>query len=234
MKKKIARKAYLAIVSLNVLHQAKRLKRTYDKNPQKVKDVWANYGDWEDLRKAMEKGSKQTVKGHGVGVIVTAAMLGLALAIIKHFGDLFKKEGTEGDEKEIKDVENGEAQGEDALLNDRSIPKGTADMPEGKDYGYLHPKGEKGEKETTDLSFASPLGFCFKTLLLIPLMQISNPILFFIASLISSYCVIGFLFAYPLMQFNFLNLGYLGEKYFSPLSWIKTKLTNIFSHGKKG
>jgi len=77
-----SRAAFLLLVNLNVLKVAKRLAQLYQKSPesaQDLKDIWTKKfkGDWEKLKKAINKGAKSSISGkYKTGDIVGGQILG--------------------------------------------------------------------------------------------------------------------------------------------------------------
>lgn len=113
------RGAFLVIVGLNALKMADRLLKAYHKNPTKVKSFWTNAGgDWEKLKSAMAKGSKQRISGNTTGaavLVAAAATVALALPLIEQAARMLKdlgvKESAEDDAAMDEELENAEDEG---------------------------------------------------------------------------------------------------------------------------
>ncbi|MEI6508579.1 MAG: hypothetical protein WCO54_08830 [Bacteroidota bacterium] len=99
-----SRSAFLLAVEINVLMLAKRLKQLLEKKPNEVKKFWEKFGgNFDKLKKAIDKGIKHEYKGLGIVVttaVVTSAIT-TALPIITAVLKLFKthKSDKEGDDK---------------------------------------------------------------------------------------------------------------------------------------
>lgn len=137
-----ARNAFLLVVSLNALKLGTKLATAYKKDSQRIISFWTNLGGKpEALKKAIEKGSKQTLGENYLGValeVTLATALPIVVAVSKVLKDLGvtnKKEQTE----EATAIE----QSKDVLDKDPSTPKGTAELPEGTDSGKVDTGEEK-------------------------------------------------------------------------------------------
>lgn len=104
-----SRAAFLVIVRLNGFKLATKLAAAYRKNQQGVMNFWAKVGgNWEDLRAAIQKGSKETL---GEPVTITAALataapiLAAVKALIKQLGLFQGNEEAELDDATDEGIE---------------------------------------------------------------------------------------------------------------------------------
>lgn len=109
-----ARAAFLTLVRLNVVKTADRIADAYRTNPTKVKDFWVKGfgGNWESLKKVINKGTKKAKINGTLGAVdpATLSMIAAALPIIAAFVALLKQ--IRGN----KDA--ADAVGDQALIND--------------------------------------------------------------------------------------------------------------------
>jgi len=229
-----ARAAFLTVVTLNVLKCATKLARVWNKpgGQSKLNTAWAKLGGKTDkLKNAIAKGSKQKISGDEMGA-VTETLIATATPIIIIMAKLIKEFKAGGDDEEKADFDKGVDEGVKTLAKSDEFEKGNATMPEGADVAALKGEGaekEKGEGETKEGNLFSPVGFCFKTLLMLGFVHIENPFLLFLVTILTLYCLIGFFVIAPVMTFDILGFGSRAKIYFvAPFNFIK----NIF-HGKK-
>ena len=107
-----ARAGFLLAVDMNVLKVAKRLVQAYEKHPEEVKKFWTKFGgDFEKLKKAINKGAKANINGtrpSELGIATEAAIASatpIIIAIVKLFSSL-------------KTDKTGDADGDKAGIND--------------------------------------------------------------------------------------------------------------------
>ncbi len=111
--KETAKKAFLNAVMKNRLDLATRLKRGYRAHPEDLKQFWKKYGDWSELRDAINKGDKGS---SAIGLIDDAVHAGFS--IIKEILQWLKerKMGQAGDDQEVQDLST-------QVMADPNIPK---------------------------------------------------------------------------------------------------------------
>lgn len=104
-----SRSAFLLAVSVNIFKLAKRLNQLLMKKPDVVKNFWEKFGgDFEKLKKAIDKGLKQKPKS--LGFVVTTATISASLPIITAIIKLFSEHNSDNagdnkeDDKAIKDI----------------------------------------------------------------------------------------------------------------------------------
>lgn len=237
-----ARAAFLSVVTLNGLKLGTKLARVWKQPAGKTKltAAWQKLGgDLGKLKTAISKGANETISGDEVGVALEAA-LATAVPIILIMAPLIKEFKAGGDAQEMADFDAGLNGARDDLANDPSFETGYTDKIVGKVPVAAVPKGDvksKGGSGDGDsqADFFSPLGICFKTPLLIGLLNLENPILVFLASIISAYCILG-LFVVPFYELNLFGGKKFVSFYFDlpKKIWNRSivSLTNIFSDVK--
>lgn len=108
-----ARAGFLLAVDMNVLKLAKRLVQAYSNHPEEVKSFWSKFGgDFEKLKKAINKGAKSNINGSRpseMGIATEAAIASatpIIIAIVKLFTSLKtdKAGDAEGDKAGINDL----------------------------------------------------------------------------------------------------------------------------------
>jgi hypothetical protein len=130
-----ARNAYLLAVSLNALGLGKKLAKGWKKDSQRLISFWTKLGgNSSALKKAIEKGSKQTLSGEDEMGVALEVTLATALPIIVATTKILKDLGVTSP-KEQSDEQNAINQSKKDLANDESVPKGTAELPEGTESG---------------------------------------------------------------------------------------------------
>jgi hypothetical protein len=102
-----ARAGFLLAVDKNVLKVAKRLAQAYNKHPEEIKKFWTKFGgDFDKLKKAINKGAKANINGvhpSELGVVAETAIASatpIIIAIVKLFKSL--KTDQAGDDAEDK------------------------------------------------------------------------------------------------------------------------------------
>jgi len=107
-----ARAGFLLAVDMNVLKVAKRLAQAYNKHPEEIKKFWTKFGgDFDKLKKAINKGAKANINGtkpSEMGIATEAAIASatpIIIAIVKLFSSL-------------KTDQAGDADGDKAGIND--------------------------------------------------------------------------------------------------------------------
>lgn len=158
-----ARAAFLAVVNLNGLKVATKLARIY-KAPggeAKLREFWAKFkGDFDKLKQAIAKGSKQTIAGDEIGVAIEVA-IATALPIVIALAPLIKNFKAGGDANEMKDFDQGVNDGKETL-NSGDFETGYANMPEDSDLARSKKDEDGDDKGGGQASFFSPVGLIFK------------------------------------------------------------------------
>jgi len=102
-----ARAGFLLAVDKNVLKVAKRLAQAYAKHPEEIKKFWTKFGgDFDKLKKAINKGAKANINGvhpSELGIVAETAIASatpIIIAIVKLFKSL--KTDQAGDDTEDK------------------------------------------------------------------------------------------------------------------------------------
>lgn len=242
-----ARVAFLSVVTLNGLRLGTKLARVWKQPAGKTKllAAWTKLGgDVSKLKNAVSKGSKETLSGNmeEVGIALEAA-LATAIPIILIMAPLIKEFKAGGDAQEMADFDAGVNGARGDFESDPSFESGYADM-KGANVALL-PKNVTGKPSQqtkggggspSEGSMFSPLGICFKTPLLISLMNLQNPILVMLAAIISGYCVIGLLVV-PFYELNFFGWKKYVAWYFDYPKTIFSRFSNslkaLFNHGKE-
>lgn len=163
-KKKVAkiglapsRAAFLAVVNLNALKLATKLARIHKSpgGPEKLRVWWTKFGgDFEKLKAAISKGSKESL-GCDMGVAIEVA-IATALPITLALIPLIKQFKAGGDQSEMSEFDQGVDDGK-KTLRDGDFERGTADMDEDKEVGKTPKDGGEGQA-----TFFSPVGLIFK------------------------------------------------------------------------
>jgi hypothetical protein len=207
-----ARGAFLSAVSLNLFKLGTKLARVWNKpgGKDRLTKMWADKfgGDIGKLKKAIAKGSKQNISGDQIGA--TAAVWDTALPVIIAIVPLIKELKAGGDQTEMKDFDSGIDEGKKTLSESPEFEKTLGEMPLDADTGVIK---KNGNGETTQGSIFSPLGLYFKLPLILSLMNFENSVLLFIAGILSTYCIVGFIL-YPLSLINWEP----GRKFFDHYS----------------
>lgn len=102
-----ARAGFLLATDMNVLKVAKRLAQAYEEHPEQIKKFWEKFGgDFDKLKKAINKGAKTNINGirpSEMGIALEAAIASatpIIIAVVKLFKSL--KTDKEGDDAEDK------------------------------------------------------------------------------------------------------------------------------------
>jgi uncharacterized membrane protein YgcG len=254
---KPARDAFLLVVAANALKTATKLARTWNKpgGKEAITKKWLSLGGQPDfLKKAIIKGSKQSISGDQMGIVLASAVA-LASSILALFAGIFKMFGAGGDKKEQEEYDKGVNDGLQTLNNDPNITKDYQSMPEDGDVALVKPGGsgggggtggggggnggggeegeggtEGGEETKAGGLMANPGTICLFLPILISQIHITDKIGILLSSIILIYCLIG------LCMLPF-SIGLFGKKcesaskkYFDlPASWIY-KPINFFKH----
>ncbi len=148
-----ARAAFLTVVSLNALKVGTKMARVYnqDNGPATLQKFWTGFGgDFTKLKKAIAKGSKQTINADEIGVI-SEAVIATATPIIIALVPILKQFKAGGDKKEAKEFNDGVEEGKKTLADDDDVPKAKTSMPRNKDVGIVADKnGDSVEDPKTD------------------------------------------------------------------------------------
>jgi hypothetical protein len=135
-----ARGAFLLMVKANMLKLANKFVKGATKDSDKLKKFWAKFGgNWEDLQKAIAKGSGQTISGYWdkllsnsdknwnkqmVGEVATlTAGLAVATPLLIAVATLFKELGVFDGKEDEEDLENTIDGGLDIIENDPNFEK---------------------------------------------------------------------------------------------------------------
>jgi hypothetical protein len=135
-----ARGAFLLMVKANMLKMANKFVKGATKDSDKLKKFWAKFGgNWEDLQKAIAKGSGQTISGYwdkllsksdknwnkqmiGEPMTLTAA-LAVATPLLIAASTLFKELGVFEGKQDEEDLETSIDTGLDVIENDPNFEK---------------------------------------------------------------------------------------------------------------
>jgi hypothetical protein len=135
-----ARGAFLLMVKANMLKLANKFVKGATKDSDKLKKFWAKFGgNWEDLQKAIAKGSGQTISGYwdkllsnsdknwnkqmvGEAVTLTAG-LAVATPLLIAVATLFKELGVFDGKQDEEDLESSIDTGLDTIENDPNFEK---------------------------------------------------------------------------------------------------------------
>jgi hypothetical protein len=135
-----ARGAFLLMVKANMLKLANKFVKGATKDSDKLKKFWAKFGgNWEDLQKAIAKGSGQTISGYwdkllsnsdknwnkqmiGEPVTLTAG-LAVATPLLIAVATLFKELGVFDGKQDEEDLESSIDTGLDTIENDPNFEK---------------------------------------------------------------------------------------------------------------
>jgi hypothetical protein len=227
-----ARASFLTVTELNLLNTGKKLARVWNAKGGKDRLIkwWTGIGgDPNKLKKAISKGSKQTISGTQMGVIGTVA-ISTATALLIAVAPIIKEFKAGGDDKEKSDFDSGVAQGIKDLDSNPDVTKEDQDMPEGADVALVKPK--KGGDKVFGLH-TNPISISFFLLMMIFGLQLTNPILVAISTPFALYALIGFIII-PFSEFGIAGEKFkaISRKYFDvPAQWFFS-LINFFSHGK--
>lgn len=138
-----SRAAFLLATRMNVLKLGKRLRQAYKADASRVTAFWTKIGgNFDALKEAIEKGSKQSLDGvptGDIGIVTETAIATatpIVIAVVKLFKDL--KSDKPGDDA---DDANAIAQGKNDLANDPNIDKGNATMNTDQESGIA--KGDE-------------------------------------------------------------------------------------------
>jgi hypothetical protein len=126
-----ARNAALAVIELNGLKLATKLVRVWNKPGGKdaLLKKWQNLGgNGDKLKKAIIKGSKQSISGDSMGIVLASA-LALAAPVIIILAAIIKAFKGGGDAAEASDFDKGVNGAVQDLSNDPSITKEDQTMP---------------------------------------------------------------------------------------------------------
>lgn len=229
------RTAALTVINLNLLKTATKLARVWVKPGGKddINRAWVKLGgDVNAIKKAIAKGSKQTISGDDMGVAVETAIAAATPALII-LAAIIKKYGAGGDSAEASEFDEGIQLGKETLDGDLDIKKGNVIIPGGGDVGLVPGGGDE--------PVAGSLGLNPATIsCVLPLMisqtisgwEITYPVLYFIGTFINLYCVIGLLFAPFAVGMFGDRLKAIALPYFSvPAEWVFYKPIN-FINGK--
>ena len=215
-----ARKAVLSAITLNHLKLATRIARLHKAGKfNAVSSLLNPFGiTVPELKQAVSKGAKTQISGDSVGQWEQVAIA--AVPIIIKLVEFFKKNKeaklAEADEREL---ENGVSELKGKLEQSPEFSQGIALMAQGSEVAPLKPEPTQG-------SFFSPLGICFKMIMMLMFIPpFENPVFNFIAEVLSLYAVVGFLIVFPL-SFKYESVN----KYFSiPVNLFYS----IIGYGKK-
>lgn len=158
-----SRAAFLTVVTLNAGKLATKLVRIYNKpnGQESLKKFWVGkfQGDWEKLKDAMRKGSKQHI-----GAVTVAAAAAAAIPIVAALVPLIKSFKAEGDAAEASGFAKFLGDGYKELETNPDFEKGNVNMPDGENTALVKPEGE-GMDTTTMLVLggAAAAGLYFAT-----------------------------------------------------------------------
>ena len=195
-----ARAAFLTAVTLNAAKLATKLARVYNKKggQEELRKFWTKFGgDFNKLKEAISKGSKQKLSGEQMGVAVEA-VLATATPLLIVVATLIKKFGAGGDSAEASEFDSAVDAARSEMGSSDEFEKTEGAMPSNKPVGVV--KRDDEDNTPTQGSAFSLLGVLFKTPILSVFSGINHPIL----NIISSLCMLGMLL-YPFYQFNILG-----------------------------
>jgi hypothetical protein len=231
------RGAFLTVTSLNLLKTGTKLARVWNKTGGKdaLLTWWRKMGgDSDKLKKAISKGSKQTVSGDDMGIAIEI-VLATATAALIAVAPLIKKFGAQGNDEEAKEYDEGIEKGKHTLATDPDFEKSVASMPEDADVALVKPGKVKDDDGATPLGLhTNPVTICFFMLIMIAGMKLENPILQLLSVPFSLYAMIGFV-VIPFSEFGIAGekIKTVTRKYFDiPSGWFGFNRKNIFSDGK--
>lgn len=178
-----ARASFLLLISVNALKLGTKLSKVWNKDSQRLISFWTKLGGkTEALKKAIAKGSKQTLSGAELGDPFAVAMA-TALPIVVAIAKILKDMGITTPKEQGEERESIE-QGKKDLDSDASVTKGEADLPEG---------AESGKEKTTagsfnfiyELTYGNPVNALLKSIIVTTAIGLQFPqIEKFISSLI--------------------------------------------------
>lgn len=126
IKKDVAVKHFLKAVSGNYLNLAKRIEDVYKTHPEDLKKFWANYGSWQDLAGAVNKGSKsgRYMSGEeGSEAEQYEEGAKQSMGIIMQIIEFFKKRKAEKNKKQDAEDQTALQTMEQNIMSDNTIPK---------------------------------------------------------------------------------------------------------------
>jgi len=158
IRKDVAVKAFLKSVAVNYLNLADRIKEVYKTHPEDLKKFWGNYGSWQDLTNAVNKGTKRGSTMSGMGEDAGGGndqakqyeegakqSMGIIMQIIEFFK---KRKAKKNEEQDAKDAEALKGM-EESVMNDPTIPKVDAQgNPVTSDTQQLDENGKPMEEES--------------------------------------------------------------------------------------
>lgn len=226
-----ARGAFHTAVRTNIGKLATKLVRIHSKpgGPEKLHEFWRKFGGkWKGLRKSINKGGKASISNDEVGVAM-AAVAAVAAPLMIAAAALIKQFKAGGSKQEMEDYEDIIEMGKEELATNPEYDNmSTADM-EGEDMAVMYNDDDYDDDDiprTTGFSFTSLSGMLFKTIFIIPTLSLENPVLIFLATIISSYCVIGvFLFPFKMAGKTWAEL------YYRPVNWLLNAFTKNSRYG---
>lgn len=114
-----ARLAFLGLVSINGLKMAKKLLMAYSKDQTRVKNFWEKLGgDWDKLKIAIERGSKQSVQGTTGSAAAAAAAIATATPVLIAAAQLFKDLKVSLGKEDEAETEDAMEDAEERAAND--------------------------------------------------------------------------------------------------------------------
>lgn len=147
-----ARIAFLTVVSLNGVKLASKLARVWNKpnGKETLKKFWDSFGgDFNKLKAAIIKGSKQQISGEDqVGAVALTTAIATATPIMVALVPIIKQFKAAGSPEEASDFNDSVEQGKKDLADNEDVPKDKVSMPKNKDAGIVVDKsGEATEDE---------------------------------------------------------------------------------------
>lgn len=129
IKKDVAVKVFLNSVAKNYLNLATRIKAVYKTHPEDLKKFWANFGAWQDLTTAVNKGTKigayMSGEEDGGGDQAKQYEEGAkqSMGIIMQIIEFFKKRKAEKNAKQDAEDSQAISNMEASVMADPTIPK---------------------------------------------------------------------------------------------------------------
>jgi len=231
-----ARGAFHTAVRMNVGKLATKLVRVYGKQggKKKLEEFWRKFGGkWKSLSKSMSKGAKASISNDEfIGEPVTfAAVAAVAAPIMIAAAALIKTMKAGGSKGEMEELDEVIEYGKEELAtNPEYDNQGTAYM-DNQDVAVMQRgAGDEEYDDDDDFptmgSFFSLGGLLFKSLFMLSVMTIENPVLLFLSSILVSYCILGVL----LLPFHLAGKNWVWF-YYKPVNFLLYGFTKMVKSG---
>jgi hypothetical protein len=164
IRKDVAKKAFLKSIAVNYLNLADRIKEVYKTHPEDLKKFWGNYGTWQELTTAVNKGTKRGAILSGMGQDEGGGSdqakqyeegAKQSMGIIKQIIEFFKQRKAKKNEKQEQEDAEALKNMEASVMADPTIDKVDS---QGNPITADTPKDEKGNPiEEEESGIMTPL-----------------------------------------------------------------------------